>query len=518
MATKKRSLEDFFKPQEQEIQIPFRPKNEEEEKVVKKTLVEEKKKNEAGKGNDVIEVAGFLREPRGVSAAQTEKPAPKPKVPIREVIPPTEQVNPPTKQGGTFVPPAPVQNPAVAMPQASKGASDWERAMIGATPLLVGWLTGNELEGTELAGSTLAGTEADRYKRENDFNQKLAEMQAKKSMSPASGKGMQAKTFEYAGSDGRPRIGRFINGEYYRDEATDPLAHVKPEKDSFITKTVKDEKTGKLMEVAYNPVTKETQVIGEAKSDDSYDFIPTVTDEGPTRYQIASKKTGDNIGFLPGQVPAKSGQLANEGKDERQIRQIRVGLLKDVTKPTSVYSQRREAMEGMARAATLLNEGGPIGASGLRMILARSVFGEKGPLSDGDVTRLSGDPSAQAAAARIWDKYLIGAPLTREDRADVRKVIDVAAKLAEQDANGYLDGYLDTYKAEGYDLKPQLQHFREMPKIPAFRAGTMAGPRTPRVPRGTSAAQTSGPQPGLVQDGFKYIGGDPSKPENWEKQ
>jgi hypothetical protein len=180
--------------------------------------------------------------------------------------------------------------------------------------------------------------------------------------------------------------------------------------------------------------------------------------------------------------------LRENGKDERQIRQIRVGLLKDITKPTSVYSQRRESLEGMGRAAKLLNEGGPIGASGLRMILARSVFGEKGPLSDGDVTRLSGDPSAQATVSRVWDKYLSGSPLREQDRYDVRKVIDIAADLARKDADGYLDGYLNTYKAEGYDLTPQLSQFRDLPEIVPFRAGKME----PRVRRGTQAAQMDG--------------------------
>lgn len=506
---KKKSLEDFFKPQKQEIEIPYRP--EEDQKVTKVLskspgLDLEKKVNEAGKGS--IYVGGNLKEKRGVSAAQ-EVPvaAPTPQAPIAPQAP--------IKQGGTFVPPAPVQQaPQAQMPKASQGPSVWERALIGATPLLVGWLSGNALEGAEASGKQLVDTEADLYKRERDFNGKLAEMQAKKALQTVpAGKGLQAKTFEYKGSDGQPRIGRFINGEYYRDETTDPLASVKSGKDTWITKKIQTENGPK--EVAYNPVSGETKAIGDAYEKPERQIVDVDFQGEPTK-AVANLSQGKIDAYL-GKMASKPSSMAENGKDERQIRQIRVGLLKDITKPTSVYSQRRESLEGMNRAAQLLNDGGPIGASGLRMILARSVFGEKGPLSDGDVSRLSGDPSAQAVVSRIWDKYLSGEPLTPTDRTDVRKVIDIASNLATADANRYLDGYVDTYRAEGYDLNPQLQHFREMPSIPPFRSGSGAGARVPRGTKSSQQAPSNGLKIGDTVKGFKYKGGDPAKQESWGK-
>lgn len=505
MATTRRSLDDYlsFKPMKQEVKIPLSP--EENEELDKKSVQASKAntqkakvvKTPTGTAQEHAPLEIFGDSKRGVSEAQTiAPPAPTPQ---------PAPTAPAQQQGSGIFTPATqsVQTSQTPTIQPSSGPSAWERALVGATPLLVGWLTGNQLEGTEAAGNQLANTEADRYKREADFNTKLAQMQAQASMKKASGKGLQAKTFEYKGSDGQPRIGRFVNGEYYYDETTDPLASVKATKDSWITKTINTENGPR--EIAYNPATQETREIGEHYDKPQRQVVDVDFQGDPTK-AVANLSSGKLESYL-GKVATKP--LASEnGKDERQIRQIRVGLLKDITKPTSVYSQRRESLEGMARAATLLNDGGPIGASGLRMILARSVFGEKGPLSDGDVSRLSGDPSAQATVSRLYDKFLEGRPLTEQDRNDVRKVIDVAAKLSTEDANRYLDGYLNTYKSEGYDLGPQLSHFREMPQIPGMVSGK----------RGIQAAKgVNSPEAGMKKDGYTFKGGDPSKQENWEK-
>lgn len=476
--------------------------------------------------DEPINVEGEVKEKpkKGVTQAKIEKkptpvappPAakPAPKVTPREALAPEAPapVNPPVQQGGTYVPPVQAQTTsAPPAPQQSQGPSTWERAMIGATPLLVGWLSGNALEGAQTSSKYLTESEGDLYKRERDFNQKLSEMQAQKALkNPAAAKGVQAKTFEYQGSDGRPRFGRLINGEYYRDEATDPLSVPKATKDSWITKTINTPEGPK--EVAYNPDTQETRAIG-----DHYDkprtALADMDFQGEKTKTLIDLGSGDKK-FL-GKAWEKPAQanLANQGKEERQIRQIRVGLLKDITKPTSVYSQRVESLEGMARAATLLNEGGPIGSSGLRMILARSVFGEKGPLSDGDVSRLSGDPSLQASASRIWDKYLTGAPLTENDRMDVRAVIDVAANLAREDADRYLDHYVNTYKAEGYDLGPQLDQFRQHVSMPNFKGGPMKGVTANQVQK-----KVPPPSAGEVRSGYRFKGGDPKDPKSWEKQ
>lgn len=506
MAEKKRSLEEFlsFAPPKRTEYVSAEPINVEGE------LKEKPKAKGVKQAQMERKVA-----PTPAQSPQSSAPVkPQAKASVREVLAP-EAPTPaaaPVKVGGEYVPPTPPQSQSTpVIPQTTEGPTAWERAMIGATPLLVGWLSGNTLEGTQTASKYLTDSESDLYKRERDFNQKLSELQAQKALKAApNGKATNVKTIEYLDSKKQARTGRIINGEYYLDENTDPLVHVKATKDSWITKTLQTENGPK--EVAYNPATGETREIG-----DHYERPRTALTDldlgGEKTKTLVDMESGKKTFIGQGWEKPSNASLANQGKDERQIRQIRVGLLKDITKPTSVYSQRRESLEGMARAATLLNEGGPIGASGLRMILARSVFGEKGPLSDGDVSRLSGDPSMQETVSRVWDKYLTGQPLTENDRADVRAVIEVAADLAREDADRYLDDYLNTYKAEGYDLTPQLSQFRSMPEIPAFRSGKGKG-----ISQAQFEKKVPLPAAGEVRNGYRFKGGDPKDKKNWEKQ
>jgi hypothetical protein len=499
----KKSLEDFLaKPKERSNYVEASP---------------EKNKPKFHKNGDVeISVGAASREEtpkKGVKAAQTEKvtetvlPA-QPEVKAAPIIPPEPIAAPPV--------PAPIaeevttKETTTSAPQEAAGPSVWERAMVGATPLLVGWLSGNMREGLQVSGDHMVKSETDLYKREMDLDTKIREMKAKRDLAGTTTKNPAQKTIEYMDSNGKTRIGRLVNGQFITDEKTDPLASIKPGTTKWITKQIDTPQGPK--EVAYNPDTQEIREIGNASVRDKFAYKEVMVNGKPTLVAIKDDQIVNQLG-----ESASASSLREDGKNERQLKQIRVGLLKDITKPTSVYSQRRDQLEGMVKAAELLNSGGPIGGSGLRMILARSVFGEKGPLSDGDVSRLSGDPAAQRVVDAMFEKYLAG-NINDADRMDIRRVIDIAAKLAQEDANRYLDSYVQTYKAESpdLDLTTQLNQFRDLPSLPAHRRGSMKQIMRDDA-KGTAAAQVKGLNPGTRDGDYEYVGGDPGKKESWKK-
>lgn len=111
---------------------------------------------------------------------------------------------------------APVQKQA-AQPQQTKDTSfPWDRALIGATPLLVGMLTGNSLEGAKVSSEYLVNSESDLYKRERDFDGKLNEMKARREMASSDGKSNYNKTEVLNPETGKTELWSTLNGSRYQ--------------------------------------------------------------------------------------------------------------------------------------------------------------------------------------------------------------------------------------------------------------------------------------------------------------
>lgn len=196
----------------------------------------------------------------------------------------------------------------------AQDSSPWERAMIGATPLLVGLLSGNTLEGTQTSANYFVNEESDRYKRTKDFNNKLAEMQAKKDLQGSVDGKIVAKEIEYQGSDGLNRIGRMVNGRHHIDEVNDPLA---PKKATAANKPIRAKvasKThpGEFDEVAFYPDTKQVEVIGQSEPNDNMQALPVLKDDGTLEYAAFSHKSGDAIGTGLKAPQSKKGGLSLE--------------------------------------------------------------------------------------------------------------------------------------------------------------------------------------------------------------
>jgi hypothetical protein len=391
----------------------------------------------------------------------------------------------------------------------------WDRALIGATPLLVGLLTGNTLEGTQIAGDTLAKTEADRYKRGNDLENKLAELAMKRKMGLDGGK-VNGKTFEYQGSDGKNRIGRFVNGQQFIDEESDPLAVPKGGKDQW-QKTVINTENGPKV-VYDNLSTGERREAGEHYERPQYSF-QTVGDgatKDPTDEERIIVKNGKYEGTL-GPLAKKGDALNSDDKRQRQLSSQQFQALNNYTKPTGEAGKHREKMGSIIQAAGILNEGGPIGESGLPSLIARGIFGETGVLTEPDVRRVGGDPSLVAISARLWGKAIKGEPLEESDREDIYKVLKVAHRIRAMKMAEERDAYIKAYKNLGIDVSDSIRDYTRIPDLPSL------GPRVLPSRRSQKATAPVRPpyQPlykkGQIVEGYEFLGGDDEDPKNYRK-
>ncbi|MBA3755619.1 MAG: hypothetical protein H0X02_05060, partial [Nitrosomonas sp.] len=133
------------------------------------------------------------------------------------VIPPKVEA---PKPQGPYVPMGPqaqeiAATKAQSAPEQKDDSFPWDRALIGATPLLVGLLTGNKLEGVQASANYLTTEEGGRFEREKDFNYKLAEMKAKRDLAGTSGKPNFNKTEVLNTETGKEEIWSTLNGKRY---------------------------------------------------------------------------------------------------------------------------------------------------------------------------------------------------------------------------------------------------------------------------------------------------------------
>jgi hypothetical protein len=482
MATeKKRSMEEFLNPPKRSNYVESEP----------------------------IDIEGYLKAKKGVSEAQMEKPKTPvkqviPKEPMAEELPPTKEVVQPIKQVGTgqFTPPAPQPAP-VAMPQQNPqaGFNTWERALVGATPLLVGLLTGNSMEGAQMSGKLLMGQEQDLLKRELDFETKLKEMQLKRTT--ASAKGPNAKTFEYLDSQGKERLGRLVNGEYYRDEATDPLSPMKTDKATWQKSTMKNPQTGNW-EIAYtNPVSGETKFAGEAYTPSKKQLTELDFQGEPTR-AVVDLERGAVDSYL-GKVPVKP-SAAEDGKNDRFNKAHENRVVIDFAKPTSSFNKTKDQINDIVKAADILNANNPLGNEGNKVFIAKSVFGQGGVLSDQDLIMLQGSGALDDKAVRQILRWRTG-QIGEQDLKDIREILDKVYPYLVEKANMEVSSIADA-NAEYPGIRT---------RISAYAKGKIKG--MPEFNPKIGNKKLFGPdlKVGTEKGGYKYTGGDPSNKDSWEK-
>lgn len=85
--------------------------------------------------------------------------------------------------------------------------------------------------------------------------------------------------------------------------------------------------------------------------------------------------------------------------------------------------------------------------------LARAS-GEKGPLSESDLARFSGDPSVQARVERAWSKLREGKPL-EVDRRDLKTLADGYLRFSEGEIARVKDRYTNHVAPNVYGIQPK---------------------------------------------------------------
>jgi hypothetical protein len=500
MATaKKRTLEEFLsfsQPQRNNYVLDV-----DQEGKVTSTSDTSKMKYDPKTKKSEVESAAI-----DVSAVAPVEEAQAPRKPIRELLPPVEAApaGDPPPAAPKYEAPAPAAKaPEVQGPQ---GPSVWERVLIGATPALVGLISGNELEGMQLSGQTLASTEADLYKREKDFYSRIAEMKAKRDLAGSNAKNPNyARQELYDPKTGKTYVHSIVDG---RDMGALGEASPAKSKESFQKTVMRNPETGKMEVAIINPKSKEVTFYGEAetKGGDQGKYLDLDFQGEPTKAYVRDGKVVNYVGKLPEKKSPYADLEA--GRQKRFEDQKILDLTKEFTKPTSSYNKMKENLDGIVMAAEQLNLGNPRANAGLQNYLARNIYGEKGPLSDSDIARLAGDPSYAAVIERFMNARIDG-KLGELDRSDIRQILDLAYKVQVEKMMSEASRFGSAFATVGYDPTPGIQ---------AYVKGSIRPIAPHRTLGKSNRSLPTGPKAGEVMDGYKFKGGDPSKKENWEKQ
>jgi hypothetical protein len=139
------------------------------------------------------------------------------------------------------------------------------------------------------------------------------------------------------------------------------------------------------------------------------------------------------------------------------------------------------------------------------------IFAFMKMLDPGSVVREQEFANAQNAAGvpdqirNAYNKALNGQRLNPQQRADFVSQAQGLASAAQQRITGVTREYQGIADQYGWD---------------PVRATGMADFRGVQATSGSgpSAPAQSGPQPGTIEDGYRFRGGDPSDPNNWERQ
>lgn len=359
--TKKRSLEEFFKDS-------FSPGADRKEyvtnvaddgKVVNKsatsTAVVDPKTNTAKVDSGVINVDAVKSQEEVAPAPVIE--APKPEGPYKPLdAQDAQRVQPSLKQ--------------TLFGQPAEDSSVMERALIGATPLLVGLLTGNTLEGAQTSSKYFVNEESDRYKRTKDINQKLAELKLKREVAGSNGKDKFDKTTVLNPETGKKEIWSMLNGRRYEflgqdapDAAKDKFGQVVVESEKFPGRyETWSTLNGKKYERLGNDFKKEDVVFKES-------FNPS---SGKNEYKMFSK-SGDDLGFV-GQLPEGAKKYGMSLEERMALKKFE----KDLKAPEVKFKQERDLNKDREGVVTTKNTRELAEAHGKIM---NTTFG-KDPLSD----------------------------------------------------------------------------------------------------------------------------------------
>lgn len=348
----------------------------------KQMVEEDKRQNLASKDGTLTVSAAEVEQPvvEKPSVKETIKKAMAPEASVPQYNPQHRSSAPSVKESVSMKMPI--------VPQV-EGPSVWERAMVGATPLLVGLLTGNKMEGAQVAANHLVKDEGDLVKRGRDLNSKLAELAMKR---------------ELAGEGGKRR---YTSQTIAVEDNASPggVANIKATFDTFTGKYFTPdgaEIPSNFIRSGYsvNPeeYDRRKMVASKVKRSDA-DYLGTGTRIDPTTGQLGIVRNGV-ISPVEGQ---ETGKLNVRQQEERN-------KLAGEFRQNPIVKRVMPVLSTSQSLQSLLTSGKPVSQKAAQTLLAR-MSGEVGNLNMMEQQLYMGSPSLNESAKRWLNLQATDKPL-----------------------------------------------------------------------------------------------------------
>lgn len=423
------NLEEFFKRKgvpADHVLDPKRVSDEYEREKLQKDIELEKKKN-AARTDGAIDVSGYMKDEKVVKKTEEPKAPEAPKKSLRETLN-IPQYNPQAAPAA-----APQTPPSMGM-QKEQGFP-WDRALIGATPLLVGLLTGNKLEGVQTSADYLVKGEAKLYQNEQDLASKLAQMKAKRDTASGHAGSRRYQSQTIALSDGTNVKGVF-------DTFTGK--HLMPDGQEIPSNFIR-------AGYAVNPEEhdRRVEVKSEAKRSDA-DYLGAGAKVDPVTGELAIVRNGI----------AQPVQGSPAGKFNKKQEADITGGIKEL-KDSDAYKDSVQALSLTPQVNSLLDAAGrandPNSIAGSSVVLTMIRQAQRvGVASDRDASAFGGTQQYLETINRLEEKLLgSGKPFTQRDLNDLREVSSIYTRVAKKRLGGYYADKKNSF-ASRFNIDPAL--------------------------------------------------------------
>lgn len=269
----------------------------------------------------------------------------------------------------------------------SLGKQDINTLVAGATPMLVGLLTGNTGDALDIASAGIMKQEE--IRREDDKS--LMSYLRKRTIA-------QQKATQVGGKK------RYQNVNY-------------------------EDESGVIRQGVFDTFT------GQMKRSDGVAGYRKTVKKDPTTGELATFSGAIGAGaptVIEGAKPAKY-----TVKEEKDVKEVRKAFLGDKQVQVS-----KKAVDTSEKAITILNSKNPVGDEAMKTVFPR-MFGEVGNLAAAEQDRFSGSQQATRKFNRLRNKYENGL-LTRADRADLIALAQTVSSFDKRKLREISENYAET--------------------------------------------------------------------------
>ena len=234
-----------------------------------------------------------------------------------------------------------------------------------------------------------------------------------------------------------------------------------PEDDSGAWKMTSARVGGRTVKVLVNEKTGESRLVqrpgGGGPLDDKVEVKGNYVDRKGRRYSLVGGVRQYHDGPADGVLYKTLAQAPTANKKA-------VTDVEDKYKKDQTYVSAITGLDAARVIHDHLLTKNPTFFEGGKTLIVR-MMGEKGAISEGDVSRISGDPSYKAAVKRLWHKRIEGEP-TDQDVRDLRQVTGMIMKYQMSVAKGRIGVYVDdAYDAASGTVPKDVIHKRFAAKI-----------------------------------------------------